>query len=117
MNLKFILGDTEEIDGIVIDSAGIVQDISGWAFWFTMKKQDSEEDSAAVLQKTVGDGIAIVDASLGKYKVTINPSDRSALRAKTVYRFDIQAKDSETRIVTLVQGSVEVLPDTTHAIS
>ena len=57
MNLKFILGDTEEnrwnCNRFCWYRAGhkrlgiLVHD----------EKQDSEEDSAAVLQKTVGDGI------------------------------------------------------------
>ena len=120
MKLQFILGDTEEIELIVIDKVTrIVQDITGWSFWFTIKRDNALPDEKALLQKTVGDGIQIVTPANGLIRITVYLSDRTALNAGSNYKFDIQCKDSEGRIVTIsgAGGIIEILADTTHAIS
>lgn len=120
MNLKLVLGDTEEIEFIVVDRVTReAMDITGWQFWFTVKKDNANEDVDAVIQKIVGEGIEIVEASIGKALVTVNPEDRALVTAARNYKWDIQAKDAAGRIVTIagLDGNLEFTSDTTRAIS
>jgi hypothetical protein len=116
-NLTFIHGDTEELELVITDKSDVVQDITGFTFWFTIKKDNANPDDAAIMQKTIGNGIEIIDAEVGKILVTVNPSDRALVSLGRVYNWDLQLKDAAGRIKTPRKGTVEFTSDSTHATS
>ena len=80
--------------------------ITGWTLTFSIKKQYG--DAAALLTKTVGAGITIIDAANGVFQIALASADTAALETRQ-YVFDIQRTNSGSRTV-LTIGNITVLP-------
>lgn len=94
--------------------------LSGAQLWFTVKRNLSDADSAAVMQKTVGAGISTTGTgnndTAGTALITVQPSDTASLvDAEQLLLFDVQLQDANGVKTTLCSGYVTILPDVTLA--
>jgi hypothetical protein len=82
----------------------------------TVKKMVTDADGAAVMQKTLGNGIAVVSSDHTRLRITINPADTANLTItgqSLVLLYDVQTKDSGGNINTPASGSIILTPDIT----
>jgi hypothetical protein len=117
-------GDDERLD-YVVRLDGVVQDLSGWELWCTIKRDLAlADDAAGVLQYTIGDGITVsdwvVDGSLrtgALLSVSIPHADTVSLTVGQRYQYDVQGRSPAGLIYTLIRGEVSVLPEVTQAVA
>lgn len=102
-------GDTEFIelsltnpDGTPLNLAGIAQ------IYFTVKRRLSDPDSAAILSKSLGSGIAITDAAAGSALIIIAGADTRNLLRNTLDR-DLQC---DVIVVDTIGQEFQVARDT-----
>ena len=115
-------GDNENIYGTIWMRPPEVPDpvdITGWVIWFTIKRRWPDGDGAALLQKTIGDGIEVIDAEAGTFVIRIDYDDLDDIpnAERTVFICDVQVKDHLLRIKTIAQEPCIVLGDVTLATS
>lgn len=90
--------------------------ITGYAIWFTAKPNISLPDGGSgVIQKTIGNGITVIDAIEGKIRITILPADTAGINLETKYECDVQVKSPTNEIFTVARGTVTVSIDVTQA--
>jgi len=79
-DLELIYGEDKTLDVQVTDETGVpgTVDISSSEFWFVVKADWLDSDSAALLTKTVGSGIAIADGPNGQATIAIADTDFAA---------------------------------------
>lgn len=109
---------------VEVEVLGTRQNITGWSFWFTLKRDLGDADASAILQYTSAAGISITSAANGEGKVTIAAADWAATnpatllgKEKTELWGDLQGKDGSSRIRTLWRGIVTVGGDVTRSTS
>jgi hypothetical protein len=116
-DLEIVRGDTQTWEDTVHEIQNDVpEDITNAALTMTVKNKFTDENSEALFQKTVGDGIVIDPDQVnnkGKYKFTVSPADTNPLDFGA-YVYDIQMTLSG-RIETLSKGQFCVLDEATHA--
>lgn len=113
VSIKFIRQDTFTFDATVILDGNPV-DITGWSLVMTAKWDIRDPDSAAVFQRTIGNGITVTSAVDGEFTVTIASSNTSGLPLhRTVLPFDIQATDGSGNKYTILYGNLVIDPDVT----
>lgn len=80
---------------------------------FTCKVSDT--DDAEIFQKTIGDGITLLDAEENLWKVRVAPEDTAGLSgsSKYDYVYDIQLGVGED-IYTPVKGKMTIIQDVTE---
>ena len=106
-------GDTVELDGHAT-LAGLDYNLVGKTLWFTGKTSKGLADTTATWQRTIGNGITLVDSAKGKYRLKLEPGNTAGLPAlKTLIYWDVQAKDANGNVYTLKSGQVIVKPDIT----
>jgi hypothetical protein len=106
-------GDTVVFNMLVTKSA-VAFSLTGCEIWFTGKYAYKDEDSVAVFQKTIGDGITVTNALAGRGSLALTASDTEDLPpVKTLLLWDVQIKDANGMIYTVASGSLVVMPDVT----
>lgn len=92
----FHVGTNFTIQHTQKDVNGDPQDISGWAMEYTLRKR--VKDTTALITKTVGNGITIVDGAAGRVDIVFVPSDTEDIRpgvyAHKLTRTDVGAVGS-----------------------
>lgn len=85
--------------------------------WMTAKSARADADPG-VFQKTIDDGITVVDETAGMIQVALDPGDTSDLDAITnrLY-YDIQVQDVDEKVSTVRVGRLIVRPDVTTTVS
>lgn len=84
-----------------------------WALIFTAKLKSTDEDSAAVFQKTSGAGITVTGYTA---TVEVVPDDTADLSKSVTLCWDIQAQHvTDGRIRTVAAGMLDVRRDITRA--
>lgn len=74
--VDYIAGDSMEIDFTVQDAAGAALDLSGAVVkWSATKAPGASNIGTAIVTKTIGSGITIMDATAGTLKVLIGKGD------------------------------------------
>jgi len=111
VNLELTEADDEEFTITYNDSDGNTQDISGWTFWMTVKRDRQDDDADAVFQKTV---TTHTDAANGKTTIPIAASDTQGEGGNTLW-YDQQRKDSNGDVKTYMTGTLYVERETTEA--
>lgn len=118
-NLSMIRGDTMVMSMTIVND-GIPQDITGGTFWFTAKNRLSDEDTAAVFEKTNGDGITLTDPTHGVARIELVPADTEDMvisdsRGVNLY-WDIQYKNVGGKVYTVARGLLTVYADVKNEI-
>jgi hypothetical protein len=111
------LGDDRDYDFTVVDRAGVAEDITGWAFWFTVKASAADLDAAALFQLTSEDGGIVIDvAASGIGRVLIRAAHTKG-EAAGKYRFDLQCRKGAAgaKIETLATGIFHLTEEITLA--
>ena len=95
---------TNDLDLTVVQSNGTTPlDLTGKTLAFTVKLT---KVSAALFTKTIGDGIAVVNAAGGVFRVTIDPADTSGL-AEEVYYHETEVTNG-AEVVTIMDGRLKI---------
>jgi hypothetical protein len=113
--LEVVRGDTRRYQVTVTDDAGLPVDLSGASIYFTVRKKysSSSDDTDAVFQKSVGNGISISDASSGSIAIVIAPTDTRALPA-SLFLYDLQVNTGAGDVITAALGEFAVKADVTR---
>lgn len=114
LNQDFITysGDGAVVDFTVLNSAGVAIDISA-ATAITWQARRGL-DSAVVLQKSVGDGIALVPAETGVFQLTLGAADTLGLTGYYFHQAKVTAGGVDPVTVTLGRMQVGVAPIWTY---
>lgn len=108
-------GDSKSLDLTFTDSDGAAIDITGWIIFFTVKPSSAgstDDDSTAVIQKDVTVHTTPVD---GETTISLTPTDTDI--ALATYKYDIQTKNTDGDIYTVVVGNFQVHRDITRRTS
>ncbi len=106
---NFYRGDTKQVTITIKKADGTAFDLTGATITFTMKKDETDPDASAVIQKNAvlqvpsTDGIAIL---------TLTSADTAKDTGE--YYYDFQLVDSTGRVATLLKETVEILQDITE---
>lgn len=111
-SLQFYRGDDVTINVTVQDSDDNAIDITGYTFWFTMKKQQDDTDAQAVIQKSV---TSHTTPASGLTAFSLSKTDTNI--AVDSYYYDIQMKDASGNVQTLTKGQAKVIQDITQSTS
>ena len=115
--LPHTLGDDRDYDFTVVDRAGVAEDITGWAFWFTVKASAADLDAAALFQLTSAAGGIVIDvAAAGLARVLVRAAHTKG-QAAGKYRFDLQCRKGPagSKIETLASGIFQLTDEITLA--
>lgn len=91
-DITILRGDDQDVEFTVVDSAGVAQNITGWAFSFTVKAGLDDPIASALFQRTVGAGIALTTPLSGILTVSIASANTAAMAGNYVY--DLQGVDT-----------------------
>jgi len=105
-------GDTKTYKITQTDSLGAIVDVTGWEIWFTLKLNDDDLDTAAVLQVkyVIPPG---ADATAGIAYMVIDSTDTEVAVDKYFYDFQRVVPGSPPDVATLEKGKVKILQDIT----
>lgn len=70
------------------------QDVSSWAFSWLLKRNASDADANAILTKTSGAGITIVDGPAGHVQILIGAGDTDGTVKDRMYVHELKRTDS-----------------------
>lgn len=113
----YVQGDDRDYDFTVVDIHGVAEDITGWAFWFTVKLDLADADAAALFQLTTAAGGIVIDvAAAGLGRVCIRAT-HTKTAVPTVYLAELQCRkgSSGAKIETLATGTFTITPEITLA--
>ena len=103
VNFSMFAGDTKVLVVSVVDVTGQPVDITGTLIRWQLAK--SVRDAAALIEKSVDDGIEITDLPGGLFTVTLNPADTLQLTGTYYYEGEI---DDGGVISTVVSGYMQI---------
>ena len=88
---------------------GIVENITGWKVYFTVKYHDTDSDDDAVIKCDVTEH---TDPTNGKTLIFLTNGETGGL-VPGKYVFDIQIKKADGTVKTIMKGKVKVIQDVT----
>jgi len=90
-------------------------DLTGAKLWFTIKRDNTDADSEALLAYSTAEAteMAIVTPASGIFKVTFKHDDTADLAG--TWNYDIKALLATPERVRLARGIIEFLPNITQA--
>lgn len=106
-------GDSRDYSLTFTDDNGDAINITGWKVYFTLKKNEWDKDSKAVVKKDTTEHEAPGE---GHTIISLEPSDTDALEAGD-YHYDFQVKKPQGDILTVAQGILKILTDITRRTS
>lgn len=89
-------------------------DLTGASLWFTVKRNRSDSDPG-LFQKTLGNGIFIMDLANGVAYVEIPPADTISLSTSLRYVWDFQVRNAAGVVQTTATGFLTLFPRVTEA--
>lgn len=107
--LTLYRGDSDTLIVTATDT-GEPYDLTDTTLRFTAKRRFEDDDSDAIIVKTLDDGITVTDALGGLAVITISPEDTADLPNDAVLLWDLQATQDET-VRTLADGTLKVSRD------
>jgi hypothetical protein len=104
-NRSMYQGETIPWEVTCVDSSGTAVDITGYTFYFTVKNvyDNDTTDVNALLKKTITN---LSDPGNGIFQITFDAGDTQI--AAGVHWYDIRAKDTNSKVVTIQSGTLEV---------
>ena len=115
--LQVTRGDRHVFDLALTDGAGAPLDLTARSLRFTAKTRIADSDADAVLVKTIGDGIELVDADEGTATLTIEPDDTSDIDLPRTLIWDLQVEDGAGDVRTPLRGKLAIVRDVTRNTS
>lgn len=112
--LEIFRGDTVNIDLTIKDSDGSALDITGYTFFFTAKENKSDTDANALITKNVTTHLkpdGTDGTSTGQSRITLSKTQTDVEIGNHYY--DIQMRDTSSRITTLTADRFNVKQDIT----
>lgn len=96
----WFIGEDKTIVDTIYQADGVaLQNVTGWAISFLVKKTATDTDAAAKVTKTTGGfGIALTTPASGVITITIVDTDTAALPAGE-YRYEIKRTDDGSETV------------------
>lgn len=105
-------GDTLALNLVLTDSDGAVIDITGYTFFFTVKQNDDDSDSSALIAENQ---TSHTIATAGTSNITVNAT--ATVLTAGDYPYDVQMKDASGSITTLIKGDLIIRQDVTSRTS
>lgn len=102
-DISLVKGDSETVSVYLKENEEAV-DITGWKFYFTAKENYSDTDDDAVLKQDVSD---FETPTGGWVTFSFTRAETDAVEPGQYY-YDIVAKDTESKIKTLVSGVLTI---------
>lgn len=114
---EIVRGDGRDYEIGVKDRDRAVVDITGAKIWFTLKESYDDLDVNAAVQLTTDNAaeISITDATNGLAVIYIKNTHTSGLSIRS-YFMDVQIKEVDRELRTIVYGTMAVIPDVTLSI-
>jgi hypothetical protein len=112
-------GDTAEFEVNVLDAEGQPMDITSCKIWFTGKLYPDDLDASALWSLNNEDDptkVNVVDPITGNVVLVLTPDETQDLPYHRSLTFDVQLKDSASRVYTIQRGLIRVNPDITRAV-
>lgn len=108
--LQIVRGDDEAITVTVTDKdTGDAINITGYTIMFTVRSDvDATDDTTALIKKDV-----TTHTTPAEGITTINLTHEDTAVAAGNYRYDVQYKDTQNKIKTILIGDIEILQDVT----
>lgn len=91
------------------DENGNALDITGWTIYFTVKKSIDDSDDDAIIKKDI---TSHTDPENGKSELELTPTETA--QSPGTYCFDIQIKDTQGKILTILEGEIIFTKDVTQ---
>lgn len=110
-----VAGNTYAIDLTVVDNAGAAVDISGAAFWLTLKLAQTQSDEQAELQYQVTAPANATSVS-GVLKLKVPAATTAPVDAGSYY-VDVQMKDASDDVFTVAGGTIPVMSRVTQGLT
>jgi len=98
-NLTAYRGDSKILHVVVKTDAGVAIDITGWILFFTVKASKSDADVDAIIKKDITEH---THADAGLSDIVLTSTDTKVCSGN--YFYDIQAKELDGTITTLIDG-------------
>lgn len=99
-------GDSKTLQVALVDEAGVPIDVSAPV---TMTWELSKRvTSTAILIKTLGSGITVIDGPAGKFNIELFPADTADLKGDYYQEIEINDRGN---ISTVLSGTVAISPD------
>lgn len=101
-------GDNRDLQVTIKDAAGAVVNITGAALTWALSKGNGSDGprGTALVTKTVGSGITIVDGANGRADIVLVPADTEALAGDYYHELQLVAGGSSS---TVLYGTVTIL--------
>lgn len=112
-NLEFYRGDDWKLDVTLKDEDGLAIDLTGATVFFTVKENESDADTSAVITEDV---TSHTDPTNGETSIEVSDTETDDVDPGTYY-YDIQVKTAAGNIQTVVKGTLTVLTDITRRTS
>lgn len=110
-----VAGNTYSINLTVTDDVGAAVDISGAAFWLTLKYSPAQSDDQAELQYQV---TAPADANSVAGRMSIKvPAATTASVDPGSYYADVQMKDTSDEVFTVAGGQIQAMSRVTQGLT
>lgn len=109
-------GDTRRIPVQLFDESGDPMPMSQVdEVFFTLKRKKSDLDIAALIAKSLADGVEVVDSGTGQVQVVIDPSDTLGITgyARGLH-WDIQVVTTTGDVFTMAEGLMAIEADVTQ---
>ena len=114
--LEATRGDDETYELTILAADQQPVNLTGAQLWFTAKRSHHHSDAEAIIRKTIGAGITVVDAAAGRADVKVDAADTAGLPADQLQLvWDCQLKDASGQVSTVDSGRLVIVPDVTVA--
>lgn len=112
--VQAIHGDTipMRVSDIVDFDGNAVSNLTGWSVWFTVKAKATDPDPG-VLQKSTAAGTIATSGGTASWSISATES-KASLAAGQKYVFDVQLRDSQGRVGTVVKGMLIIEEEITN---
>lgn len=108
--LEIIRGDDVTISATITDKDGNAVDLTDAKAYLTVKENRSDSDDDALIQKTTE---THANASEGQTGFDLTNEDTDIAEGK--YYYDLQIKDSDSKIRSVGYGTIKVIQDITKS--
>lgn len=104
-DLTMVQGDSVALDFAITDQDGAVVDLDGATIRWQMARSVY---AAPMVEKAVGDGITVTDATGGLFTVTLDPADTATITGS--FYFEVEIVDSFGNVSTPRTGEIAITP-------